>query len=181
VGRRRKLGLAALLCLPGMLRAQEFTFHVPQAELPSRVELSVPYPADAGGVTAGPGAMPATLKVGDWEITVAFDVRHCEISCVYRRIRDVTHLLPPAAEIRLYSGSGSQTAIIVCDPAGFRLPWATSRVLAVPEVPGIPARRLFAAALILGEDDRLLSDDSLVVSSVRQPKVTLPATAPLRI
>lgn len=172
--------MGAALLLPGMLQAQVYTIHIPKTELPSRVEWSVAYAA-GGNVKTGAGEMPAATRVGDWEVTVALDAGRCEISCVYRRIRDLTHLLPPVTEIRLYTGSRSQPATIMVDPAGLRLPLAASRVLTVAQQPGMPARRLFAAILMRGEGDRTPSTGALSVTSGHQPKVTVRAAVPLRI
>lgn len=173
--------MGAALLLPGMLQAQVYTIHIPKTEVPSKIELSVAYPAGGGSVQTGAGEMPAATRIGDWEVTVALDADRCEISCVYRRIRDLTHLLPPVAEIRLYTGSRSQPATIMVDPAGLRLPLAASRVLTAVEQPGIPARRLFAAILMRSEGDRTPLTAAPLVTSGHKPKVTVPAAVPLRI
>lgn len=154
-----------------MLQAQVFTIHVPQT--PSRIELSV------GNGSVRTSAMPAATSVGDWEVTVAFDADRCEISCVYRRIRDVTHWLPPVAVIRFYASPGSQPTNITIDPAGLTLPTATGRALVVPEQTCMPPRRLLGAVLSQGGDEPTPSSTGpLLISSVHEPKVTPPSALP---
>src|SRR5579872_379710 len=119
------LAVAALcLCLPGAARAQSYTIHLPKTVLASQFEFSVAYPQTGGNGSrqaarkVSSTAGTATAATGDWEVTIALDLARCEITCVYRRLRETTHLLPPVAEIHLHSESGPLPDAVVLDPAG---------------------------------------------------------------
>ena len=88
------LGLAAILCLPGALHADNtYRFRMPETQAPISVEWSV------------------TSVSPDWEIELAFDPALCEISCTYRLKRNTTLLLPPVTTIRVYAGEGSPATL----------------------------------------------------------------------
>ena len=145
---RRRLGLvglAAFVCLPGMLRARAasesafpdsgsrtYVIHLSGSKPLAKVELSVA-PASA-----------------EWEVTAVYDAARCEIHCTWRRKRDVFGTiplwLPPIAAFRIYSNFVSAPATVTIDPAGLGLPCAARDAPLRHEAIFVPARKLFIAA-----------------------------------
>jgi hypothetical protein len=159
-----------------VLRAQVYTFPISKTELAAPVEWSFGY-ASMG--MAG-NAPPGTARIGDWEVTVAVDTERCEISCVYRRIREATRLLPPVTEIRLHTGSGSTPARFVIDPAGLRLPIVSRMPGAATELCMIPGRGLLVTQLP-EQDERFQGGESLRCDSIVAVDTRVAAALPLRI
>jgi hypothetical protein len=134
---RRKAGLCAAallsLCLPGVLRAESefYVVRIPQSVAPSGVASSI-------------------SRVGDWEISVAFDATRCEIYCAYRRFgrTPLTSLMrPPIAAIQIWRTPQSQPEVVWADPAGLSLPRVTGRVPVRPEKLWITSKESFTATL----------------------------------
>jgi hypothetical protein len=203
VGFRRKLavsGLAASACLSGMLHAQSiYTIPVTDMGTPAKFDLYVTYsPTDAGfnhaglrefTVPAGGLYRAPAITFGDWEVTVAVDVAHCGIYCAYRRKPEasgrtslVDLLPPPITAIRVYKGSVAKPAIVFVDPAGLRLPAASSHLVITWETLCIPGRKFFPTACPSesGDKSSALSPAHLL-SLAYSHKTTIPATISLRI
>jgi hypothetical protein len=171
-------GLAALMCLPGVLHAQTpqdafhysgsqiYTIHIPNSRPPSKFEFSVAYSyteENFHGVALA-GVSPVRTYLGDWEVTVAVDLGRCEIYCAYRRIPDalgrtrlIGLLLPPITAIRVYAESESKSTTIIVDPAGLRFPAATSNALVARESLYLPGKRVFTTDQAQEGDDLALT------------------------
>jgi len=145
----RRLGtcLPALvvLCLPAILSAQSDPFQDPHSRI---------YRFHSAKLKSVPHPIPASAtRVGDWEVTVAFDIVRCEISCAYRQKQDtfgrvrLGSLLAPVIEIRIDTGFGSRPETVLLDPAGLLLPTATRSVRFTPDQLCIPARKISNATL----------------------------------
>ncbi|HEY2015588.1 MAG TPA: hypothetical protein VGH38_18920 [Bryobacteraceae bacterium] len=174
---------AVLLVWPGILKAQVYTIHIPQAAVTSRFELSVAYPVGGGGVKSRMVSSvggTATAGAGDWEVTVGLDAVRCEITCVYRRLRESTQLLPPLAEIKLDGEFRSAPATIVVDPAGLRFPTAASRAAVSEDLAFLPGQEFFVAAPVPTEDVGTAAQE-LTLLRIDCPLVAVPAALPLRI
>jgi hypothetical protein len=172
---------AAMLCLPGAARAQVesrvYRLPIPQTAVPSSVALSLSY--SAGGSVAGNGG---TATLGDWDVTVGVDSDHCEILCVYRRVRYATHLMPPVAEIRMYADRTQQPITLTVDPAGTRLPVAGPPVRVVLEPPYLPGRRAIGAVLVRECHATTISPTALASCGLEQAaEAAVLPVLPLRI
>jgi hypothetical protein len=157
------LGLAAMLSLPGTLHADStYRFRILEARAPIGIEWSV------------------TSVSQDWEIEVVFDPALCEISCTYRLKRNTTLLLPPMTTIRVYTGEGSPTTLVV-DPAGVRFPGAFDAAGVSWEPASLPGRRIGPPALIGTADVAFVN----ALSNSGCPRFGIPASPcislPLRI
>jgi hypothetical protein len=167
------IGLAAFVCLPGMLRAdstQTYVIHLSGPMPLAKVEMSVT-PASA-----------------EWEVTAVYDAARCEIHCTWRRKEDafgsrrLASLLPPIAVIRIYSNFAAAPETVTIDPAGLGLPIVTRDVPLRQEAIFIPARKLFVAGLAQAHGDGAVERPRAhLLSSAKQPDVTTASTLPLRI
>jgi hypothetical protein len=202
VGFRRKLafsGLAACACLSGTLHAQSIYFMpIPDSGTAAKFELYVTYSSTddafnhaaaleftvpAGGHYAAPA-----ISFGDWEVTVSVDAAHCGIYCAYRRKPEASgrtflvDLLPPITAIRVYAGSAAKPAVMFVDPAGLKLPAATSDIVIARETLCITGRKLFRAALVPESGDKSsMQPPARLLSLTHNLKTTVPATISLRI
>jgi len=173
------------LWVPGMLHArtlpdsgsQVFHIRVAISGPPSKIEWDMAYSSFEAGAT----------RVGDWEVTVAFDAAKCEIHCTYRRAQrafGATSLadlwLPPVTTIRLYTDPESQPATVIVDPAGLRLPSAASKTLVTQEKLCVPGRRL-AVPVQQVESEAPASAQPLSFSSTFNLATISSAARPLRI
>jgi hypothetical protein len=183
-----------------MLHAQSiYSISIPDSGTPAKFELYVTYsPTDAGfnRAAAREFTVPASglytapaISFGDWEVTVAVDLSHCGIYCAYRRKPEasgrtslVDLLPPPITAIRIYAGSAAKPAIVFVDPAGLRLPAATSHTVITRETLCMPGRKFFPTALPpdRGDKSSALSQAHLL-SLTYSHKTTIPATVSLRI
>lgn len=186
VGCRGSIGLfaiaAALLCLPGTLRAQgenlTYRLALPQVQTPSTVELSVAYPLGGGSVKAAGGS----VALGDWEITASLDLENCAIVCVYRRVRYSTHLMPPVAEIRVFTDPAGAPTTLTVDPANTHLPMATGNPVAIADLVYLPGRRASVAVPAqIGQLAAILSPLPPRASSNGPTATGLLTCSPLRI
>lgn len=183
-----------------MLHAQSiYTIPVPGSGTPAKFDLYVTYsPTDAGFnhaglrefiVPAGGLYTAPAISFGDWEVTVAVDLPHCGIYCAYRRKPEasgrtslVDLLPPPITAIRVYKGSAAKPAMVFVDPAGLRLPAATSHAVITGEMLCIPGRRLFRTTLApKGGDKSSALSRAHLLSLAYSHKTTIPATVSLRI
>ena len=188
------------MCLSGMLHAESiYSIPIPASRTPAKFELYVTYsPTDAGfnraalrefTVPAGGLYTARAISFGDWEVTVAVDLAHCGIYCAYRRKPEasgrtslVDLLPPPITAIRVYAGSAAKPAIVFVDPAGLRLPAATSHIVITRETFCIPGRKLFVAALAPESDcSSPALPQTTVLSLTHNPRTTIPVTVSLRI
>jgi hypothetical protein len=183
-----------------MLHAQgTYTIPIPDMGTPAKFELYATYsPTDAGfdhaalrefTVPAGGLYTAPAISFGDWEVTVAVDLVHCGIYCSYRRKPEASgqtsladFLPPPITAIRIQAGSAAKPAIVFVDPAGLRLPAASSHIVITWETLCIPGRKLFPTALPSesGHKSSALSR-AHSLSLAYSHKTTIPATISLRI
>ena len=149
------------MCLAGAAQAQSVY----------RVYVSHPGPVsklEASSVGAG------------WDVTVSYDSERCAIACTYRRLRMARLLAPPAAVIRVYTGSARNPHLVIVDPAGLRLPHVAARESTTREQPGLPSRTMLEIeAGIQGARVPAPVHNPSPVPARIFPSV--PAAAPLRI
>lgn len=168
------IGLAAFVCLPGMLRAddgsRDYVIHLSGSTPPAKLELSVT-PASA-----------------EWEVTAVYDAARCEIHCTWRRKEDafgsrrLVSLLPPMAVIRMYSNFAAPPDTVTIDPAGLGLPGVTCDVPLRREAIFMPAKKLFVAVPAQADAYGAVElPRAQFLSSAGQPDVTASSTLPLRI
>jgi hypothetical protein len=183
-----------------MLQAQSiYTIHIPDSGAPATFELDVTYSSTDAvlnhtaarefTVPAGSLYTAPAISAGDWEVTVAFDLAHCGIYCAYRRkgnASDRTPLIdllpPPITVIHVYRGAAAKPAIVFVDPAGLRLPAASSYIAVIRETVFIPGRRIFPTAFVSESGDKSPAlPQSRLLSLTHSPEQTTPATISLRI
>jgi hypothetical protein len=168
------IGLAALVCLPGMLRgddgSRDYVIHLSGSTPPAKLELSVT-PASA-----------------EWEVTAVYDAARCEIHCTWRRKEDalgsrrLVSLLPPIAVIRMYSNFAATPDSVTIDPAGLGLPGVTRDLPLRQEAIFMPARKLCVAIPAQADGHGAVERPrAQFLSSDEQPDVTASSTLPLRI
>jgi hypothetical protein len=203
VGFRRKLafsGLAACACLSGTLHAQSIYFiPIPDSGTAAKFELYVTYSSTDNAfyhaaalefiVPAGTPYTAPAISFGDWQVMVSVDAAHCGIYCAYRRKPEasgrtslVDLLPPPITAIRVYAGSAAKPAVMFVDPAGLKLPAATSDIVIARETLCITGRKLFRAALVPESgDESSMQPPARLLSLTHNLKTTVPATISLRI
>ena len=183
-----------------MLHAQSiYTIPIPAMGTPVKFELYATYSHTYGGfdhaalreftVPAGGLYTAPAISFGDWEVMVSVDLARCGIYCSYRRKPEasgrtslVDLLPPPITAIRIQAGSAATPAIVFVDPAGLRLPAATSHTAITRETLCIPGRKLFRTALPAeGGDKSSALSLAHLLSLAYTHKTTIPATISLRI
>jgi hypothetical protein len=117
--------LAFLLCLPACLAAQTsvYTIHLESPVASSAIRSYLTY-EDSG-----------------WDVSVIYDAGQCAIFCSYRRVRDVSLLLPPITVIEVDMRSGAKPVVFLVDPAGIHLPAVESTAPPAREKASLPTRK----------------------------------------
>jgi len=127
------------------------------------------------------------MRIGGWEITLAFDVSKCRILCAYRRTPDLLGqtpsiglLSPPVIAIRVDSGAASTTLIL--DPAGIGSPQAAARHESPQEIFCAAGPKLYTSCLVAKRDAVATNpQEPRSLSLTFHSETTFPESLPLRI